>query len=259
MNSIARSIRRTALSERVPLNEDLLKIIDGFPSHEFLRNPAGQNVYLYLTRYVRAFAESHFNKGIDEIALLDWGCGKGQVAFLLRRLGAKPQCCDISGGIESPEKTPIIKKDGIQVDPLIHDYLLPYGDETFDVVMSFGVLEHVSHDSKSLVEINRILREGGLLFCFDLPYFLSWTQRLAHIRGDCYHDRLYRKRHVYELLDSSGFSLMDVWHRQLFPKNSVKYPAYHLFERIDQLLTEYTPLKYLATCIDFVAQKRTGQ
>lgn len=171
-------------------------------------------MYLYLTRYIKALSEFHFKKAIDRISILDWGCGKGHVTFLLRRLGAKPQCCDVRNG----EDTPIIKEDSIHVDTLDHDFLLPYGSETMDVVLSFGVLEHVPYDSKSLLEINRILREKGLLFCFDLPYFLAWTQRLAHIRGDYYHPRLYRKRFVLELLNNSGFDLMDLWHRQLFPK-----------------------------------------
>lgn len=107
----------------------------------------------------------------------------------------------------------------------------------------------------SLVEIHRILRDGGLFFCFNLPYFLSWTQRISHLRGNYYHDRLYRKAQVAALMAQGGFDLLDMWHRQLFPKNSVRYPRYHFFERVDQFLTEYTAFRYLATNIEFVAAK----
>jgi hypothetical protein len=39
----------------------------------------------------------------------------------------------------------------------------------------------------------------------------------------------------------------------LFPKNRVRYPFYRGFEAADQFLVRYTPLKYFATNIEFVA------
>lgn len=124
-----------------------------------------------------------------------------------------------------------------------------------DVVLSVGVLEHVDNDLESLKEINRILKLGGLFFCFNLPYVFSWTQNLAHIKGNYYHDRLYSKFRVYELLGNTSFELLDMWHRQLLPKNSLKYPAYQFFELLDQFFTEHTPLKNFATNVEFVASK----
>lgn len=73
--------------------------------------------------------------------------------------------------------------------------------------------------------------------------------------GNYYHDRLYTEKGVAKLLSTSSFDLIDIWHRQLFPKNSVRYNDYHRMEHIDQWLTEYTPLGYLATNIEFVAKK----
>ena len=58
-----------------------------------------------------------------------------------------------------------------------------------------------------------------------------------------------------DLLRNAGFELHDLWYRQLFPKNSIAYPAFRVFEQIDQLLTRYTPLRYFATNIEFVAEK----
>ena len=58
------------------------------------------------------------------------------------------------------------------------------------------------------------------------------------------------------MIENNGFEIIDLWHRQLFPKNSIKYPMYQLFEAIDQLLTENTIFKYFATNIEFVARKK---
>jgi SAM-dependent methyltransferase len=254
-----RLIRKKSMSETSPLDLDLINIVRDYPSHNFLMNPASQNIFLYLSRYVKVAAEYYFNADISDIKILDWGCGKGQVTYLLKKLGATIKGCDIRSDADDSsfgQKTPIMEACDIAIDPLEHEYNLPYNSDSIDVVLSFGVLEHVSNDSKSLKEINRVLRNPGLFFCFYLPYTLSWTQCLAHLRGNYYHDRLYSKSGILGLLDQSGFDLLDLWHRQLFPKNTIRYPQYRLFEKIDLFLTDKTPLKYFATNIEFVACKK---
>ena len=189
---------------------------------------------------------------------MDWGCGKGHVAYLLNKLGARSICCDIqsdSSDSRFGQETPILDKNSIFVEPLSHEYELPFEKESMDVVLSFGVLEHVPNDFESLKEINRILKPTGLFFCFNLPYVFSWTQNLSHIMSNPYHNRLYSKSHVCELLKKTGFDLLDLWHRQLLPKNSIRYPRYQFFESLDQFITEYTPFRYIASNIEFVASK----
>ncbi len=59
------------------------------------------------------------------------------------------------------------------------------------------------------------------------------------------------------MLANTGFTLLDIWHRQLLPKNTVRYPNYRAFERLDQMLVNFTPLRYFATNIEFVAAKHS--
>lgn len=251
------ALRRSHFQKLQPLNQQIVDLALDVESHAFLINPASQNVYLYLTDYVKAFSENWFKKSLNELKVLDWGCGKGHISYLMREMGAKITACDVGGADDScfGQNTPIIEKASIDIVPLKHPYILPFKDASFDIVLSFGVLEHVPNHLASLQEIDRILKPSGLFFCFFLPYYLSWTQRLAHLRGDFYHDRLYRKKTVKNLLEQSKLELIDIWHRQLLPKNSISYSNYHTFELIDQLLTERTPLKYTATNIEFVACK----
>lgn len=252
------ALRRSNFQKTQPLNQQLLDLTLDADSHAFLRNPTSQNVYLYLTSYVQAFSEYWFKKSLSELKILDWGCGKGHISYLMREMGAEITSCDVRGADDSSfgQNTPIIEKVSIDIIPLEHPYILPFKDTSLDIVLSFGVLEHVPNHLQSLQEINRILKPSGLFFCFFLPYHLSWTQRLAHLRGDFYHDRLYSKKMVKNLLEQSKLELVDIWHRQLLPKNSISYTNYHKFEFIDQWLTERTPLKYTATNIEFVACKR---
>jgi SAM-dependent methyltransferase len=166
--------------------------------------------------------------------------------------------CDIERGADDSafgQETPIIAAENIDVVPLRDTVKLPFESESFDIVLSMGVLEHVENDLASLMEIHRILKPRGLFFCFFLPFVGSWTQYLMRSKGDNYHDRLYTKSKVNSLLKETGFELQDFWHRQLLPKNSVRYPAYHVFESVDQALVRFTPLKYLATNIEFVASR----
>jgi ubiquinone/menaquinone biosynthesis C-methylase UbiE len=45
---------------------------------------------------------------------------------------------------------------------------LPYGDATFDVVMSNSIVHHIPKPGGILAEMTRVLRPGGLLFVRDL-------------------------------------------------------------------------------------------
>jgi len=252
-------IRKKSFSTTIPHNNLLDELVRDWPSHSFLRNNASQNTYNYLTKYVVDFCQEYFSKEIGNLKILDWGCGKGQVTYLMNQRGASITSCDIKQDRPDSafgQEIPIIDKSIIKVDELSHPFKLPYVDEQFDVVLSFGVLEHVPDDQASMGELNRILKKGGLIFVFSLPYYLSWTQAISRGKGDHYHDRLYTKKGVRLLTENCGFQLMDYWFRQLFPKNRINYPNFRLFEKLDQFLTEGFFLKFFATNFEFVAKKK---
>jgi len=47
---------------------------------------------------------------------------------------------------------------------------LPFKDESFDVIISFGVLHHIDGWQKALAEINRVLKPGGYLVYAEVIY-----------------------------------------------------------------------------------------
>lgn len=259
MKNSVRSFRTEIFSTDWPLDQDIREIAAPLPSHSFLANPSGQYAYVYLTRFVKALSERHFGCPFNELDVLDWGCGKGHVSKLIRDLGPKRlESCDLlsdKGDSTFGQDVPIVNRFGIKVKPLHHEYVLPYDSASFDALLSVGVLEHVSNERASLAEIARVLKPKGLFFCFFLPARFSWTQQVCRWRGENYHDRLYTKDRVRTMLNPAGLQLLDLWYRQILPKNSTRYPNFRLFEKVDQFTTEYTPLRYFATNIEFVGVK----
>lgn len=253
-------VRTETFSTPWPLDEEIAHVARGVPSHNFLANPAGQLIYIYLTRFVRNASEQVLERPFSSLSILDWGCGKGHVSKLVLDLRpATLESCDIVSDHEDSafgQETPILSRFGISVTPLHHEYRLPYCDSSFDVALSVGVLEHVPNDRASLAEIARVLKPGGLFFCFNLPTSFSWTQKVSHWRGDFYHDRLYSKDLIQTMLPPAGFDIVDLWYRQILPKNTVRYPAFRTFERLDQFITSHTPFRVFATSIEFVCIKR---
>lgn len=262
---VPKELRLEYFSKYFPYDDELARIVDikqkdeskkKEENHDFLKKPMWQNMHIYLVEYVLAFSKKWFNK--NNFTILDWGCGKCQVSYLLKKRNADVLSCDIETAkhVDSAfgQYTPIAEFAKINVVPLKHEYILPFNNETFEVVLSFGVLEHVPNDKQSLVEINRILKPNGLFFCFWLPYKYSWKQKREYLKGSHYHNRLYNINKVKYLLNETQFNLIDYWYRDLLPKGCAP-SFYRKIEGFDNWLCRNTLLKYFASNIEFVANK----
>ena len=229
-------------------------IASRYPTHAFLGGNT-QLIYQRQTRFLVEAVKSLLGKAPRDTHVLDWGCGKGHISYLLRRAGFQVTACDVTAQADDSafgQATPIIADQCISVVPLVDKVALPFADASFDVVLSMGVLEHVHDDAASLQELRRVVKPNGLCLVFFLPYTLSWTQRLAHARGDRYHDHLYSRADVVRLATGARFQVLRVAHGQLFPKNSVPLGAASVLEPLDRWLCRYTPLRYLATNLEVV-------
>ena len=152
----------------------------------------------------------------SRLRLLDYGCGEGKHLRLIKQL--KPDSTLIGVDIRQPH----VKLDFEfqQLEP--QGTLKSFVDDTFDVVISFDVLEHVGYIEHTLDEISRVLRPRGAFIGFvPLEGGLS-----PHSFFRLFNDLIYRdtKDHHSYFTNRQMKSLLSV----RFEIAQLEY-SYHLF------------------------------
>jgi SAM-dependent methyltransferase len=154
--------------------------------------------------------------------VLDWGCGYGQMSDLLRRAGLAVEAIDYDPAAAGEERRPLARFPGLEATYTSDPVRLPYGDGAFDAVLSMGVLEHVRDPDRSLRELARVLRPGGVLYVFKLPNRYSWLEAIARRTGQYFHgqlpdDRLYTVASARRLLERHGFDVAEIRRANMLP------------------------------------------
>lgn len=208
----------------------------GLDHHQFtahLSNPVS------LCSYVR-IAEEIAGLVPAAARILDWGCGHGQMTYLLRKRGLDVVSYDLEEQ-RNLKNTPFLV--GIPVVYSKEPVLIEFGDMQFDAVLSCGVLEHVPEPEGSLREINRILKEQGLLFIYMLPNRYAYTEWINERRGIQGHPVRYSMAAVRRLLAASGFAMVKKGRGNIFPKNLTGFPP--LIKRVYGRLAQFlVPIDY---------------
>ncbi len=96
----------------------------------------------------------------DGLRVLDAGCGSGAGSALMTRFASQVHAVDFS-----KEDILLTRRTCGEVQAVAADVCqLPYRDESFDMVVSSHVLEHLLSPLRYLSEIKRVLIPGGLLW-----------------------------------------------------------------------------------------------
>jgi SAM-dependent methyltransferase len=194
--------------------------------------------------------------------VLDWGCGYGQVSWLLQRRGVSVVPYDIE---KRPARERMVPLNSINVEYGTDPVRLPYASSSAGAVLSVGVLEHVPDMSGSLREINRVLRPGGLFLIFMLPNRYSWAEWIADRRHASAHPVKFTFRTAMSLLGASGFDVERRWKRNFLPRNLTGFgqrfksaygSIYRQIELFDKLLSNIPPTSILSGVLEFIARKR---
>lgn len=112
--------------------------------------------------------------------IVDLGCGYGGFSAALADVVA----AETVHGIDTDEeKRSSAASRGLTTHDLdLESDPLPFADGAVDLVVCFGLLEHLREYDHLLTEVDRVLRRGGW-FWLAVPNLAGWTNRLALLFG----------------------------------------------------------------------------
>ncbi|MFP8890026.1 class I SAM-dependent methyltransferase [Natrialbaceae archaeon A-CW2] len=112
--------------------------------------------------------------------LVDIGCGRGGFSAAL---GDVFELSQVDGIDANKSKLRKAKDRGVNTFNLdIQFEPLPYDNSYVDIIISFGLFEHLTDYDYPLEEVHRVLRDGGW-FWIAVPNLAGWTNRLALLFG----------------------------------------------------------------------------
>lgn len=119
---------------------------------------------------------------------LEVGCGRGSISSYFAEHGYECHLFDYSLDILEIGRE-IFNRNGHKSIPVCGDALyLPYKDNSFDVVVSIGLLEHFADVSPIIYEQIRVLNKGGVFLGYIVPDnpnniqgFFNWFNKLLKI------------------------------------------------------------------------------
>jgi SAM-dependent methyltransferase len=103
-----------------------------------------------------------------EDTILDFGCGDGLVVYVMQDTGYSAFGVDIAPHF-SDALDLLCRKEMVErtaapfrlIDPGTASHLLPFEDETFDLVISYAVLEHVRDYPPVFQELKRVMKPNA--------------------------------------------------------------------------------------------------
>lgn len=117
--------------------------------------------------------------------LLDLGCGYGFLGDFIATVLSFREAYGVDLDLERIKKASK-RLNVVRLD--LEDKYLPFSDESFDLVICFGVLDHLKFFDNVLSETHRVLNKDGL-FLISNTNLGSWDSRICSLLG-------YQHRHV---------------------------------------------------------------
>jgi 2-polyprenyl-3-methyl-5-hydroxy-6-metoxy-1,4-benzoquinol methylase len=228
--------------------------------------------------YDQEIVRRRYRRTVEHVALdgktvLDFGCGNGAQTIQFTAHACTIIAADIElSGLQrfaallrerSIRSVSVLQSDGLA---------LPFKSQSFDIVLSYEVLEHVRDESTVLREFHRVLKPGGAIvlsvpnkaWIFEthgahLPLlrwnrvpFFSWLPRSIHRRFA--RARIYRRREIVRLLESTGFRVCRAEYITA-PMDVVRIPAIQHVLRRTLFRSDTTPYPPLSTSILLYAER----
>lgn len=201
--------------------------------------------------YLKKFPKKHFSD------VLEIGCGIGYQSALLACIADRVVATDYetpchethSPGLERTRN--LLSRLGVKNVSVkgASAEALPFADESFDLVFSSHVLEHIPDRKKAVREINRVLKPGGFHICivptrvsriYSLP-----LQYIYYFKRSAYHLLKYFSRPSGSPANSTAPAQQVQASVQLFRKHFPFPPPHGEFPSWWSEVIEWSPSRWL--------------
>jgi len=153
-----------------PLEEKKMYFYESFAS-EF---DSKMNMYDTLKR-VSVFYEELLTENIEGKLLLDAGCGTGWFSKAAVERGAKVTSMDLGEGLLEEVKKKCTSKR------IVGSILeIPFEENSFDIIVSSEVIEHIPNPLDAIDELYRVLKPGGTLILSTPNRLWYFSLRIAN-------------------------------------------------------------------------------
>lgn len=178
--------------------------------------------------------------------ILDIGCGSGALGKKLKQ----ERNCEVIGITYSHSEASLAASCLDQV--LLRDLNILATDELgkFDCIICSHILEHLYQPEKLLEKLHQNFTPDGMIIV-ALPNVLFWKQRLEFLKGnfkyknsglmDKTHFRFYDWETAHELVEKSGYEIVEEEAEGGFPLPFLRPKNPQLSWKIDKLATSHFP------------------
>lgn len=146
-------------------------------------------------RMIRAIVEEYLGRPVRGMRVLDIGCGNGGISGHFVKQGNEVFGVDVDD-----------KRKGQDLGfsfRLVDSEVLPFDDQSFDLVLSHHVIEHVADQRLHLAEIKRVLKPSGSC------YLATPNKTSPLMEGHIGNDRVLRHAQMQPLFERSGFQVKE--------------------------------------------------
>lgn len=138
-------------------------------------------------KYLTGLIVGQLGKGdVSQKRILDFGAGSGTYADMLRKQGYRVDCVEPDTKLQK-----VLKAKGYKVASYIDDVQA----DTYDVIYSLNVMEHIEDDHEAFDKITGALKKEGVAVIY-VPAFQSIYSSMDELVG---HYRRYRKDRLREM------------------------------------------------------------
>lgn len=185
---------------------------------------------------------------------LEVGAGSGRLSRLLALRGYLTYCLDYSIEALTYARTHYEREGTQGVYVLGRAEYLPFNDNSFDVVFSTGLLEHFEDPMPIILEMVRVLKNGGVFYSDIVPKKFSLLRSLDFVRPllgrewNPFFEMKFTKHDIIKFLKEAGLQDVTVFPAAIFPPRAPILRGYPLVPFCESLVAR--ALTPILKCLD---------